>query len=153
MALEALPSRVQGRNPGNFCLFCILNSSKHCSLGSVTRNVDKSLHQKSILLNIWGFEFGIPNWYIGFKIALDMHWLCSSTKMLKSSLTSYFKYLAMINFPRKTNILVIIDLLAGSCICTCNKLIKAKAIFLLTFSFKIFFLILKLTSKVARVVL
>ena len=64
-------SGVQGQNPGNFWLFCILNSSKHRSLGSATRNADKSLHQKSTLLSIWGFEFGIPNPYPSFKIALD----------------------------------------------------------------------------------
>ena len=71
--LQALPSGVQGRNPGNFWLFCLLNSSKHRCLGSGTRDfVDESLHQKSTLLSIWGFEFVIPNWYTGFKKALDM---------------------------------------------------------------------------------
>ena len=69
--LQALPSGVQGQNPGNFWLFCILNSSKHCSLGSATRNVDESLHQKSALFSIWEFEFGITNRYTSFKIALD----------------------------------------------------------------------------------
>ena len=69
--LQALPSGVQGQNPGHFWLFCILNSSKHCSLGSATRNVDESLHQKSALFSIWGFEFGITNRYASFKIALD----------------------------------------------------------------------------------
>ena len=39
-----------------FWLFCILNS----------------LHQKSTLLRVWESEFGIPNWYTSFKIALDM---------------------------------------------------------------------------------
>ena len=52
-------------------LFCILNSSKHCSLRSATRNVDESLHQKLTLLSVWGFEFGIPIRYTDFKIALD----------------------------------------------------------------------------------
>ena len=70
-ALQALPSGVQGQNPGSFCLFCVLNSSKHRCLGSVIRNVDKSLHHKSILSSVWRFEFRIPNWYTGFKIALD----------------------------------------------------------------------------------
>ena len=69
--LEALPSGVQGQNAGNFWLFCVLNSSKHCSLGSATRNIDKNLHQKSTLFSNWGFEFGIPNQHTSFKMALD----------------------------------------------------------------------------------
>ena len=48
-----------------------MNSSKHRSLGSATRNVDESLHQKSTFLSVWEFEFGIPNRYTDFKIALD----------------------------------------------------------------------------------
>ena len=66
------PVRSRGDTLEIFWLFHILNSSKHHSLGSVTRNVDKSLHQKSTLLSVWGFEFGIPNRYTGFEIALDM---------------------------------------------------------------------------------
>ena len=34
-------------------------------------NSDKSLQQKSTLLRVWGSEFGIPNQYTGFKVALD----------------------------------------------------------------------------------
>ena len=66
------PVGSRGETLEIFWLFCVLNSSKHCSLGSATRNVDKSLHQKSTLLSIWGVEFGIPNQYTTFKIALDM---------------------------------------------------------------------------------
>ena len=68
------PSPVvsRGETQDIFMLFCILNSSKHCCLGSVTRNVYKSLHQKSTLLSVRGFEFGTPNRYTSFKIALDM---------------------------------------------------------------------------------
>ena len=72
LGLCCKPVESKGQNPGNFWLFCVLNSSKHHSLGSATRNTDKSLHQKSTLLSTWGFEFGIPNRYTGFKIALDM---------------------------------------------------------------------------------
>ena len=53
------PVGSRGQNPGNFWLFCILNSSKHHSLGSATKNIDESL------------QFGIPSRYTGFKIALD----------------------------------------------------------------------------------
>ena len=65
------PVGSMGKTLGIFWLFCILNSSKHCSLGSATRNADESLHQKSTLLSVWGFEFEIPNRYTSFKIALD----------------------------------------------------------------------------------
>ena len=75
--------------------------------------------------------------------------LRSSTKMLKLSSTPRFKYLAIIYFARKTNSLVVVDLLAGSCICTGNKLIKAKAICPLTFFFLKFFSDNKLTSEAA----
>ena len=34
-------------------------------------------------------------------------------QMLKSSSTSYFKYFAIINFARETNVLLVGDLLAG----------------------------------------
>ena len=70
-SLKALPSGVQGQNPGKFQLFCILNSSKHRSRKTATTNDGESSHQKSTLLRIWGSEFGIPNRYTGFKIALD----------------------------------------------------------------------------------
>ena len=53
----------------------------------------------------------------------------------------------IINFAAKTNTIVVIDLLAGFCISTFNKLIKAKAIAPLTFFFKNYFLILILISK------
>ena len=58
---------------------------------------------------------------------------------LKSSSTSCCKYFAIIYFARKTNALVVFDLLAGSCIYTCHKLIKAKTISLSTISFLIIF--------------
>ena len=50
--------------------------------------------------------------------------LNSSMQMLKSS-SSCFKYFVIINFARKTNVLMVVDLLAGSCICKWKKLIKA----------------------------
>ena len=65
------PVGSRGKTLECFWLFCILNSSKHHSLGSATRNFDESLPQKSTLLSVQGFEFGIPNWYTSFKIALD----------------------------------------------------------------------------------
>ena len=43
-------------------------------------------HKKSTLLSIWGFEFGIPNRYTSFKIALDTA-LKSSAFFPKSLLT------------------------------------------------------------------
>ena len=49
-----------------------------------------------------------------------------------------FKYFAIIKFSRKTNTLVAVDLLAGFCICTWKKLIKAKKIFPLTLFFNFF---------------
>ena len=58
---------------------------------------------------------------------------------LKSTLTSYFKYFAIINLARKTNALVVVDLLASSCICTWNKLIRAQTISPLPFFFFKFF--------------
>ena len=70
-SLKALVSGVSGQNPGKFWLFCILNSSKHGSRRTATTNGGESSHQKSTLLRIWGSEFGIPNRYTGFKIALD----------------------------------------------------------------------------------
>ena len=39
--------------------------------------------------------------------------LCSSRRMLKLSLTSYFKYFVIINFARETNALLVGDLLTG----------------------------------------
>ena len=48
--------------------------------------------------------------------------------MPKSSSTSCFKHLPIISFARKTNALAVVDLLAGSCICTWNKLNKEMAI-------------------------
>ena len=65
--------------------------------------------------------------------------LCSCTQTLKSSSTSCCKYFAIIYFARKTNALVVFDLLAGSCIYTCHKPIKAKTISLSTISFLIIF--------------
>ena len=53
-------------------LFCVLNSSKHCGTGAWTvicLFLDESIFT---LLRVWGSEFGIPNWYNNFKIALDM---------------------------------------------------------------------------------
>ena len=44
---------------------------------------------------------------------------------------------------------MVVDLLAGSCICTWNKLIKTKEISPLTFFLKKNLLILKLNAKVA----
>ena len=61
----------------------------------------------------------------------------------KSSSIFCFKYFAIINFSRKANALVVVDLLAGSCICTWSKLIQPKAP--LAFFFLNYFLILKLT--------
>ena len=55
--------------------------------------------------------------------------LGSSTQMLKLSSTSYFKYFVVINsanFARKTNVLMVLDLLADYCICIWNKLIKQR---------------------------
>ena len=49
-----------------------MNSSKHLSHGFATMNSDENLHQKSTLLRVWGSEFGILNWYTGFRVALDM---------------------------------------------------------------------------------
>ena len=43
------------------------------------------------------------------------------------------------SFAKKTDTLVVVDLFAGSCICTWNKLIKANTISPLTFFFKFFF--------------
>ena len=65
------PVGSRGQNPANFGLFSVLNSSKHGSLGSATKNVDESLHEKSTLLSVWGLEYGILNQYTAFKIALD----------------------------------------------------------------------------------
>ena len=66
------PSQVASRGETrNFWPFCVLKSSKHRSLCSATRNVEESLHQKSTLLSVWRFEFGIANRYTSFKIALD----------------------------------------------------------------------------------
>ena len=56
--------------------------------------------------------------------------------ILQSSSTSSFKYFTIINFARKANVIVVVDLLVGSCICTWNRLIKAKAISSLTFFFQ-----------------
>ena len=77
------PVGSRGKTLEIFWLFCVLNSSKHRSLGSVTRNIDESLHQKSTLLSVWGFEFGIQNRYTGFKIALDsaLYWSKFYTKI------------------------------------------------------------------------
>ena len=55
---------------------------------------------------------------------------------LKSSSTPCFKYFAIINFAKKTTAFVVVDLLADSYINAQNKLIKAKAISLLTFFLK-----------------
>ena len=67
------PQRGPGTKPQKiFGYFAFWTSSKHRSRGSVTMNSDESLHQKSTLLRVWRSEFGIPNWYTGFKIALDM---------------------------------------------------------------------------------
>ena len=54
----------------------------------------------------------------------------------KSSSTSCFKYFAIINFASKTNAFVVVDLL-----------LVAKPISALTFFFKNYFAIIKLTSK------
>ena len=78
--------------------------------------------------------------------------LHSSTQMLKSPSTSYFKYFVIVKFSKfckKDKCSVVVELLAGSCICTRTKLIKAKAISLLTFFFKNSFPILKLNLKAA----
>ena len=64
--LESLFNKVAGLQ-----VICILNSSKQRSRGSATMSGDESLHPKSTLLRAWGSEFGIPNRYTGFKIALD----------------------------------------------------------------------------------
>ena len=69
---------------------------------------------------------------------------------IKSSSTSCFKYLAIINSARKTNALVIVDLfVAGSCLCTRNNLIKAKAISPSTLFFLKNFFSKTYTSKAA----
>ena len=66
----ALLSGVQGQNPGNFGYFAFW-IAQNITLSSATRKIDKSLHQKSTLMSIYRFEFGIPNQYTSFKIALD----------------------------------------------------------------------------------
>ena len=38
--------------------------------------------------------------------------------ILQSSSTSSFKYFTIINFARKANVIVVVDLLVGSCTCT-----------------------------------
>ena len=98
------PVRSRGQNPGNAWLFCVLNSSKHRSLGSATRNVDESLHQKSTLLSVWGFEFRILNWYTGFKIALDTSLFskCLFVRTISFHLMSYSTVISQ--FTKFTNL-------------------------------------------------
>ena len=69
---------------------------------------------------------------------------------LKLSSTSCFKYFVVIKW-RKTIALEVVDLLAGSCVCTLNKLIVAKTLKIspLTSFFLNSFLILKLSLKAA----
>ena len=79
--------------------------------------------------------------------------LCSSMQWLKTTSTSYFKYFVLLKFSKfckKNKCFHVVDLLAGSCICTWNKLIKVKAVPPLSFSFKNSFLILKLNLKAAN---
>ena len=79
-----LGSGVQEQNLRKFWLFYILNSSKHGSGGSATvifLFLDELIFT---LLRVQGSEFGIPNRYTGFKIALDtaMDILCvTETKL------------------------------------------------------------------------
>ena len=76
-----------------------------------------------------------------------------STQRFSSSSPSCFKHFVMIKFSKfywqMTNDIVTVDLLAGSWICTWNKLINSKKISPLTLFFKNYFLILKQNSKAA----
>ena len=76
--LEPSPVGSRSKAPEKFCLFWILSSSKHPSCGSThcgtsVWKVNCLFFDELIftLLRVWGFEFGIPNPYTGFKIALD----------------------------------------------------------------------------------
>ena len=59
----------------NFCWqFCILNSSKHHSCQWFWSWTMVCLFLAELVfapLRVWGSKFGIPNWYTGFRIALD----------------------------------------------------------------------------------
>ena len=82
-----LESEVQEQNPRKFCLFCILNSSKH-GFGGFATVIFLFLDELIFtLLRVQGSEFGIPNRYTGFKIALDteMDILCVNETKLDES--------------------------------------------------------------------
>ena len=64
--LQAFPSGVQGRSPGIFWLFYILNSLKQ------KEHIVGLVHELIFtLLRVWGSDFGIQNRCTGFKIAMD----------------------------------------------------------------------------------
>ena len=56
-------------------------------------NGDESLHQKSTLLRVWGSEFGIPNWYTGLKIALDMAQLTEICSDITATYGNLFQHI------------------------------------------------------------
>ena len=72
--------------------------------------------------------------YLQLKRPQGQH---STTQRLRSSSTSCFKYFVIIKFKKfcKTNALMVVDMLVGSCIVTWNMLINSK-VTSLTFFFK-----------------
>ena len=91
------------------------------------------------------------HWYIFISAIIErLQGLHSSPERPKSSSTSCFKYCVLIKFSKfckKDKSLVVVDLLAGPCICTWNKLIKASVISPLSFFFFNSFLILETKFK------